>query len=231
MTIRTKLLSGVFAILALAVILGTMSQLAIRHSSEQTTRLYEHPFMASNFARNALVNFLKMDRELNLALTAPDAAEATARFDAAKEIDALVLEDLEVVAERILSVEGKSQIAQITEMFTRIRGSADRMAAKKRSGDVNAAALMEAHSVELLAVTEKLDELVELATEEGFDFITSAQDTSSALERWQMLGLLAAVILGLGVAFLSVGAIIPPIRQLTAAKTCASAPSPSRRAA
>ncbi len=217
MTIRTKLLSGVFSILALAVTLGTMSQLAIRHSSELTTRLYEHPFMASNFARNALVNFLKMDRELNLALSAPDAAEATARFDAAKEIDAQVLEDLEVVAERILSVEGKSQIAQITQLFSKVRGSADRMAAKRRSGDVNAAALMEEHSVELLAVTEKLDELVELATEEGFDFITSAQDTSSALERWQMLGLLAAVILGLGVALLSVGAIIPPIRQLTAA--------------
>ena len=217
MTIRTKLLSGVFAILALAVILGTMSQLAIRHSSEQTTRLYEHPFMASNFARNALVNFLKMDRELNLALSAPDAAEATARFDAAKEIDAQVLEDLEVVAERILSVEGKSQIAQITNLFSKVRGSADRMAAKRRSGDVNAAALMEEHSVEFQAVTEKLDELVELATEEGFDFITSAQDTSSALERWQMLGLLAAVILSLGVALLSAGAIIPPIRHLTAA--------------
>ena len=141
MKIRTKLYAGFAVVILLTIGMGFITIRGIESVSRVANDTFEYPLMSSNFARSAQSNFIRMDRADSIAIVTATEDAFSEQLEVVAELDVLIREDLDIVAERMRNAEAPPLIAQLRETLSDL------------------AALREAQSESLLAGTADLDDL------------------------------------------------------------------------
>ncbi|HEX2116595.1 MAG TPA: HAMP domain-containing methyl-accepting chemotaxis protein, partial [Alphaproteobacteria bacterium] len=193
---------------------GAYSITAVTRATALTEELYDKPLMASDFARSAFTNFVKMHRAVLMAKAEPD--KATAYNEEASQFRAAILEDLSVVEARFPTADGV------------------KMARELRSAVTSTQAMTSAAALE--ALDQKFDILVELAKEQGFYF----RETATAIGQQTFYivlallvgtlatGVLIALALARGIAR-PIGSITVTMSRLAGGDRAVDVPALSRR--
>ncbi len=115
--VKTRLIIGFFIMVVLFVGYGLFTIRSITTATELTSTLYEHPFQVSNAALMANVGVYKLANELkNILLEEPDKTYSKEIHDI-KSCEELVLQQLDIVKNRILGEEGKKLEKETREEF------------------------------------------------------------------------------------------------------------------
>ena len=218
MKIRSKILIGFSLVIFVCAAMGLYAVVSIGNVSEMTTRMYDRPFMATNFARSALNNYNQLDQTLALALLAEDAEARSAKIEEAKELLEFTVEDLEIVDERILSDKGRKIAAEILPLIEQNGALIERVAGSGGKAD-DLAAIRNDMSNNMSQVLEKFTLLVEFAMEEGFKFSQQAQASKTVISYVQIGALLITLAVGLAAAFFLAKIIANPVTDLTRVMT------------
>jgi methyl-accepting chemotaxis protein len=150
--------------------------------------------MASDFARSAFTNFVKMHRALLMAKAEPD--KAASLNEEAAQFRAAVLEDLGVVETRFPSADGVKLARELRATVTSVQASASAEA--------------------LEALDRKFDILVELAKEQGFYFRETATSIGQQTYTIVLALLIVTLATGVGIALALARGIARPIGSITA---------------
>ncbi len=203
----------------LTVAIGYVTIRGIESISGVANDTFEYPLMSGTFARSAQSNFIRMDRADTIALlTATEEAIGT-QMEEVAELDSLIREDIEVVAERMRNAEAGPLIAEI-------RGTLDDLGALRTEqselllGGAADVEMLREQRMDLLAdMHENFEYLVDLSVEEGYDFLLSAEDTAAGIYETQLIAIVALILVGLIIAGLLGRSIVRPIGAITAVTT------------
>ncbi len=219
MKIRYKLIVGFLMVVLVSGAMGLYAIKGMVDLSAQATRMYDQPFMATSFSRSAFANFIKLDRSLTLALLADDEAVANTEVSAVKEFDELIREDLEVVKERMLSEDAHQLIATILRHLDESVTIQQRVHQEGARANRDLDAIFRQKEAEFSVVEEKLDQLVELATADGFNFRVQAQSFESLIVTIQTIAVIGVFVIGLAAAVFLGRAIVIPLEAVRTAMT------------
>ena len=212
MTIPKKLYLAFGVLILLAVLQGTLAVRTISASGDLVATTYDKSLMVINFARAAQSRFLHAEILLDKARKAgpkslPDIQEKLEGF----------VEDLEIVTERSSSPRSLKLVEEITALGEQWAGLLAGVIGKSAgAGDAKASAA----SGELSAsINQKLDSLIEFASEDGYNFKEAAgkQVDEAFLHNVIAVGTVAGF--GIFIAYLLGLKISRPINDITKAMT------------
>ena len=204
LSIRAKL-AAAFAIALLAA--GTMGFVAYesgRTLGNLTTRMFDGPLQAINFARLAQTSFAVLERREH---------ELAGRTDpeARQELDRLLDEfrkNLDVAGERSASLE-------VNELIGMIRDDLEEWRRAVRAARSNKDSAMEERWREVgQRVRDELEILTQMAADEGFVFREKAVETISATREFMLATVFGAALVLFAVALLLVRDIVLPLNDL-----------------
>ncbi len=219
MKIRYKLIVGFLMVVLVSGAMGLYAIKGMVDLSALATRMYDQPLMATSYTRSAHANFIKLDRSLTLALLADDKAVTNTEFSAVKMFDELIREDLEVVKERMPSEDTHQLVATIFRLLDESVTIQQRVHQEGARANRNLDAIFRQKEAELSVVEEKLDQLVELAAAEGFNFRSQAQSSESLIVTIQIIAVIGVFVIGLAVAVFLGRAIVIPLEAVRTAMT------------
>ncbi len=199
--------------------MGYVTIRGIESISQVANDTFEYPLMSSNFARSAQTNFIRLDRVDSIVSQSAAEEERTARLEFAGELNELISEDLDVVAERMRNEEAPPLIAQIRATLNDLAGLREAQFERLLSGEADIEALGEQRLELLTDMNENFEYLVDLSVEEGFDFLLSAEETAEEIRETQLITILVTVGLGILIAGLLGRSIVRPLGAITAATT------------
>ena len=160
MNIPSKLLTGFAVLIALTVIAGLSALVSINRVSDLATEMYDYPLMSTSFARSALSNFIKMNRTISQTVAARDAVDADEQIEVIDELAELVLEDIEIVEERMLGDAGQAVVAEVYELLENWQTSWEELSEEIVAGSITLSELDERQGEHLGSIEAKIDTLV-----------------------------------------------------------------------
>ena len=219
MKIRYKLIVGFLMVVLVSGAMGLYAIKGMVDLSALARRMYDQPLMATSYTRSAHANFIKLDRSLPLALLANNKAVTNTEFSAVKMFDELIREDLEVVKERMPSEDTHKLVATILRLLDESVTIQQRVHQEGARANRDLDAIFRQKEAELSVVEEKLDQLVELAAAEGFNFRSQAQSSESLIVTIQIIAVIGVFVIGLAVAVFLGRAIVIPLEAVRTAMT------------
>jgi methyl-accepting chemotaxis protein len=217
MKIRTRLLAGFSIVIVVSAALGFFAMMIIGRTSAMTGELYDRPMMASDFARSAVADFLRLDRAVTLAAMSASGEMLKSAAAPIAGLEATVLEDLGIVQERFPGVSGPVLVGDVKAALADWSRSTKRILVVATPAEL--APLLGEKDAVAGKVEEKLDILVEGAKEEGLTFRQNAAEVG-AFSYWILLvGLGVTVTIGIGIALLIARSIARPITAITGTMT------------
>ena len=223
MRLRAQLLLGFLSLAVVMLVMGGYSIFSLYRLKLTTEDLYNGPLMAINFARSAQFNISQIEGHLadlradrpreGMPQDRPETKVIVEKIDALREI---FDEDLNIVKERIGGAEGQTAIAQIRaaavawdeawQQWMTARTGNDRVQLGRIEGEAAAA---------IDTIEGELEVLVELAAQDGYNFLEAANAQSA----WKIrlnIGLVAlGVVGGLLLVWLMARRIVTPTVRLT----------------
>ena len=175
--LRTKILLGFFAIIAINGSSGALNLWVIGHLGELVNLTYDKALMTGNFAQASKYDFVKADAEIMSALSARSLSELELHAGNAQKMSETLQEDLQVVTDRALSEKSAAYVREITEQLEPLeRLKKEVLTARRRELSMNRTApdvgLSAAWSGGAAkgAIEEKLTALYDDAAETGYRF-------------------------------------------------------------
>lgn len=167
MTIPKKLYLAFGALILLAVLQGTLAVRTISASGGLVATTYDKSLMVINFARSAQSKFLSAEILLEQARKAGPAA-----LPKIQELLEEFVEDLEIVTERSSVPRSLKLVEEMTVLQEQWGGLLTAAVAK----DAGSGASKAGNTIDGLSVTigEKLESLIEFASEDGYKFREAA---------------------------------------------------------
>ncbi len=223
MRLRGQLLLGFLSLAVVMLVMGGYGIFSLYRLKLTTEDLYNGPLMAINFARSAQFNISQIEGHLadlradrpreGMPQDRPETKVIVEKIDALREI---FDEDLNIVKERIGVAEGQTAIAQIRaaavawdegwQQWMTARTGNDRVQLGRIEGEAAAA---------IDTIEGELEVLVELAAQDGYNFLEAANAQSA----WKIrlnIGLVAlGVVGGLLLVWLMARRIVTPTVRLT----------------
>jgi methyl-accepting chemotaxis protein len=192
MSLRSKLLLGFLAVVALATLAGGSSLYSVSRLGGLAIEMYDKPLMAISFGRSAQEHFMVarslLEEKLQAAAGGKDEDLDSAFGD--------LSDDLDVVVERAYSARSQ-QLSR--EVVAAVKDWREKGATLLKAGQV-AAEGAEALRKSADAIADKIERLVEFESEDGYNFRQSAARTIK-FAWWVAIGAGGAVIvLGLFIA-------------------------------
>ncbi len=106
-TIKSRLWGASALILLLFLAFGLFSLYEMRKLDRLTWELYNHPFQVSNAALRACIGVSNMQNSVRQAIMARSDSEIAVAVQEVREAERMAFDNLEVVRDRILGLEGK----------------------------------------------------------------------------------------------------------------------------
>ena len=128
----------------------------IDRSSNAVKTIYDRPLMASNYARETLIQFQKLAEHIKANSTSYDTKEI-------QETYSNITDALQVVDERMVSKNSRPYLNQLRELLTKIHTAMDNENHK------------EAENL-LPTVSNTIDKLIESEFAAGYDYVVNAKD-------------------------------------------------------
>jgi hypothetical protein len=179
--IRTKLLLGFAAVIAVSAAMGIADAIGVRRTSDIAIELYDKPLMAADFSRSALENFLRLERTMNVVVAGKDAAAVADLPKSLGSLEQAVLDDLAIVVERFPGDAGAGLVARVQQVvrdYDAVTAQLGEALAKSPPDEAAGARLAEERNARLKAVDEAFDILIEGAKEQGLNFREEAESIS-----------------------------------------------------
>ncbi|MDP6832700.1 MAG: methyl-accepting chemotaxis protein [Alphaproteobacteria bacterium] len=202
MRIGSKLVIGVASVVVLTAVASGFAMDGLLRVSALTTEMYEKPLLSISFARNALTNFVRMDREVTQALVTDDAEVRAEHQESATELESEIRDDLAVVRERVTDAETREVVDETLVLLDQWRAMAEQIFQADPSDQGARAALSEAKQDLLAEVEESLSLVVEFTTEQGFNFRENADEVAERTLRIQVIGAALVLLLGIVIAMM-----------------------------
>ncbi len=197
MRIGSKLVIGVASVVVLTAIASGFAMDGLMRVSALTAEMYDKPLLSISFARNALTNFVRMDREVTQALATADAETLMDLQESAAELESEIRDDLAVVRERATDPETLEVVDETLVLLDRWQAIAEQIFKADPSDNAARAALSEGKQDLLGEAEESFSLVVEFTTEQGFNFRENADEVAGRTLQIQIIG--AALVLLLGV--------------------------------
>lgn len=222
MRIGNKLVIGVASVVVLTAIASGFAMNGLMRVSALTTQMYDKPLLSISFARNALTNFVRADREISQALSAEDAAIREQHRETAAELEGEMRADLAVVHERVTDDETREVMDATLALLDEWHALAVRIFAADSSGG-DALDALKAEKQDLLArAEESFSLLVEFTVEQGFNFRENADAAASQALKIQFGSAALVLALGIFIAFLIGRYLGRPLNAISSRMTALS---------
>ena len=215
MSIQAKLIIGFAFVVLLAAAQGAVSVLSIGSTGLLVSEMYDKPLMAISFTRSAKISFGAAEREFLVATQAESRNKSAEFLERIEESFETFQEDLEVVKERMPTARAVKVAGEIEAISADWWTGAQSILETNASSGAKRSAIASAATV----VNQKLDLLVEYASEDGYNFrsasVASAEETKVINVAMVAFGLLA----GLATAIVLARGISRPVTGMTEAMT------------
>lgn len=222
MRIGSKLVIGVASVVVLSAMASGFAMDGLMRVSALTTEMYDKPLLSISFARNALTNFIRADREINQFLVTADPAERAERQALAIELEDEIQDDLTVVRERVTDTETREVVDETLALLSQWHD----LTARLFASDLNKAPIRDALTADKQAllgeVEESLSLLVEFTTEQGFNFRESADAAANRTFIIQIGGAGLVFILGVFIAVMIGRYLGRPLNNISSRMTTLS---------
>jgi methyl-accepting chemotaxis protein len=216
MKIWAKLLLGFGVAIAVSALAGAVGGWGVRQVSATAVELYDRPLMATDFARSALGDFLRLDRQAQAGLSSKDKATLSKFPESLAPPKQAVLDDLAVVDERFPGNGAKDLLAGIKTAFADWFTATESLAAAFAAGRDDPNSVMTRETA-LKTLEEKLDLLIEAAKEQGLDFRERAERIGQETARLILSVIFGSVLVAAAVALLLARGIARPVAAITTA--------------
>lgn len=216
-TIQSKLLTGFAMVLVLTLAVSIYGLLQMNTLAGLTTKIYDHPLQVTRAVLSADANIIKIRSSMKDVSLATDSMEVKTASRTIDEYEQEVYQQLAIVDERILGEEGKTLVAETTQIFTDWKPIRDEVIGLMKRGLRNEAAAITqekgiAH-VDLLS--SKMDELQDYANNKASEMYTTAAQTRNQAISITAVALLFVVVLSAGFAFALARSISNPLKFIT----------------
>ena len=116
-SIKWRILMSFFFFLFLFIAFGTFSLFQMKTLFNLTQNLYDHPFTVSNAAQRANTGVIRIHRTMKDVSTSTNAFELQQAIIEVQYQERLVYQNLDIVKNNILGVEGKELVQETIDMF------------------------------------------------------------------------------------------------------------------
>ena len=214
MKIRHKSNAAILLIVIVSGVMGLYAIWGMTTLDALTTRMYDQPLMATSFARSAHTNFIKLDRSLTLALTADDPEVSAAQVAQGQEFEDLIREDLDIVAERVLTEDARELVSTIENLLNRSQTLQRWLHTDGGESILGLTRMLQEKQAEFTIIEDNFDLLVEQVAVEGFLFRQDASATQETIARFQIIALGVVMLISLVTAVFLGRSAFRPIEVL-----------------
>ncbi len=211
MKIGLRLGLGFGMVLFMLLVGSVFSYFQIDTLADQTTQLYNHPYMVNNALRNAELNIIKINRSMKdvaLAKTPADIDKAAGLVD---QYDKDALKSLETVKDRFQG--DKALIDSIVTLLTKWGPIRQEVIALKRAnqGDQAAEIVKLKGGPMVTAITKEMDGLGVMVSTSAVTFMDNAASARKRVTVMISAVTLLALLLGGGLAYIISRSITRPL--------------------
>ncbi len=116
-SIKWRILMSFFFFLLVFIAFGTFSLFEMKTLFNLTQKLYDHPFTVSNAAQRANTGVIRIHRTMKDVSTATNSYELQQAMTEVRHQERLVYQNLDIVKNNILGLEGKELVQETIELF------------------------------------------------------------------------------------------------------------------
>lgn len=202
---KHKLTVSFILIIALFVSFGIITLKGLFTLGNLTRTIYEHPLVVSNASLNAALNITKMHRSMKDVVLSNSPDEAEAALKAVGEGEQKVYQQLDIIRENILGIEGQALERETRQLFVDWKPIRDEVVRLLKSGNRQEAILItKAKGARHVAKLEaKMLELTSYARKKATGFLAFAERSQSRLENITATLTIAGVFLSLTIAVIA----------------------------
>ncbi len=212
LSIRWKLLFAFVFMAAITLFLGTYAVLKITDMSRLVSDTYDRPLMMINYTRKALNDFSLMDGRLGRQALTQNASNAARNRLEMQRSTEIFFTDLDAARQRSISEQAVTLIGEIEVL---VRAWSDKRMIAYNQG-LTPARWQEMDNISA-QVTQRFDELIEIATRDGFEQrqrVTNViQDSRGTAAIMTVIALIASAVVTVALA----GVITRPLSIAAAA--------------
>lgn len=216
MTIRQKLIFGFAAVIFVSLVQGALAIYEVSSTGRLVGQMYDGALQTINFARSARTNFALADREL--ARISGQSTISDESVELFEEYFEAFQEDLEIVMERgtTRTLEPLENIRSQSDTWLALANNHIQSAQESKPLPADHTAKMQDLAA---SIDEGLDLIVEYASEDGYLFSESANETTT-YAWWMTIGAIVVTALtGFAVAIFCGRLIALPLTQMTKCMT------------
>lgn len=190
--IGTRLAAGFSIIMILILFILLFALNNIQTLSDQTTRLYKHPFTVSNTIRKIDAKSIAIREKIYLMIVYPDRIDSLSKV--IDSLDFQVIEGFDILTERFLGQ--KEDVQHVRIAFEALRRSRDEIVADLRENDFEKAKTHIIKRTDIVANFDReLRDVVEFATKKGELFYEEAVEIDRRTVQNTIIAFFAIIVL------------------------------------
>jgi hypothetical protein len=203
---KQKLYQGFLLVIVLFVIWGGISLWAMHTMTDLSKKLYSHPLAVSNASLKAALNVTKMHRSMKDVVLLDSSGSIAYAINIVNEQEQMVLEQLNIIKDKILGSEGQNLEKEARKLFVDWRSIRDEVIELAKSGKRDKAALitMGKGAAHVTKLEDRMLELTAYARNKADTFNQHTEYVHSSSVRNSYILLLSSVFLSLVVAFFTI---------------------------
>ena len=205
-TAKHILALGFVLVIVMFISIGIIALREVHTVGNLTEMIYKHPLVVSNAALNAGLNMTKMHRSMKDVTLSNSKAELDQAVASLNQYEKSVYQELDVIKELIIGVEGQSLEQLTRRLFEDWRAIRQEVFRLFHAGKRNEAALItKGRGAEHVAKLEqKMLELTSYARKKADSFMQLASQSQAKAEKISIILALSGVFLAVVIAFFTV---------------------------
>ncbi len=203
---KQKLYQGFLLVIVLFVIWGGISLWAMHTMTDLSKKLYSHPLAVSNASLKAALSVTKMHRSMKDVVLLDSSGSIAYAINIVNEQEQMVLEQLNIIKDKILGSEGQNLEKEARKLFVDWRSIRDEVIELVKSGKRDKAALitMGKGAAHVTKLEDRMLELTAYARNKADTFNQHTEYVHSSSVRNSYILLLSSVFLSLVVAIFTI---------------------------
>ncbi len=203
---KQRLYLGFLLVIFLFVIWGGISLRDMHTMTELSKKLYSHPLAVSNASLKAALSITKMHRSMKDVVLLDSSGSIAYAINIVNEQEQLVLEQLDIIKDKILGSEGQNLEKEARKLFIDWRSIRDEVIEFTKSGKRDKAALitMGKGAAHVTKLEDRMLELTAYARNKADTFNQYTEHVHSKSVRNSYILLFSSVFLSLVVAFFTI---------------------------
>lgn len=203
---KQRLYQGFLLVIVLFVIWGGISLRAMHTMTDLSKKLYSHPLAVSNASLKAALSVTKMHRSMKDVVLLDSSGSIAYAINIVNEQEQMVLEQLNIIKDKILGSEGQNLEKEARKLFVDWRSIRDEVIELVKSGKRDKAALitMGKGAAHVTKLEDRMLELTAYARNKADIFNQHTEYVHSSSVRNSYILLLSSVFLSLVVAFFTI---------------------------